>query len=133
MADLNALDASTFLDGDLDPTFAPITGRRAIAERVARRWLTFPGTVAHAPDDGVMILAWLSRGATDGDLRQLAADLEAEALKDEGVHNADVSVTLNAQTMVMTISAQLEDADGTFSMTLAIDQVSVSLLLPEAA
>jgi len=133
MADQNALDASTFLDGDLDPTFAPISGRRAIAERVMRRWLTDVGTVQHALEDGENIRNWLSSGMTPKETDSLAQRLKAEAIKDEGVVDIEVVVRSNSATRAMTISGEITDADGPFPFTLAIDAVSASLVIPGAA
>lgn len=127
MADFRALDASTFVDGDLDPTFAPISGRRAIAERVLRSWLTRPNQARYAPDRGVGVLDWLSLGSSAADRAALTALLEADAVKDEGVAAASVVVGFNASLQTMTIDATLEDDVGPFPLTLSIDLVSSSL------
>jgi len=131
MADLAALDASTFLNGDLDPTFAPVSPRRAIAERVCRRWFTTPGTIAYAINDGENLRTWLSAGATDKQIARLEGRLVAEAEKDEGVVSASVDVALNTQTQTLTVAGTLTDADGPFDLTLSIDAVTATLLLPE--
>lgn len=128
MADLAALDCSTFLDGDLDPTFANIGGRRAVGERVLRGWLTSPGDVHYDLSRGEDIRLWLNAGMTAADTLTLQNRLRMDALKDEGVLDCTVVITRNFAEQTLTIAAEVEDEVGTYPLTLAIDLVTAEIL-----
>jgi hypothetical protein len=56
MADLGNDLACVF---DLDPSVSEVSGRRALAEAIARRWLTPRGTLFYAPTYGAGLITYL--------------------------------------------------------------------------
>ena len=92
-------ELSTFGAGGslgLDPTFTVISGPRVVAENVARRWLTPLGTLPGDEDDvadfGFDVRSFLGAKLTPLAKARLRDQLVRQALKDERVKNADVTV-----------------------------------------
>jgi len=125
VADLGT-DFSCVLDLDFNLTM--VSGRRALAECVARRWLTIGGTLVYDRAAGAGLLNYLE--SEDRDVAQLGGRLEAEALEDERVENARVTVTL--EDGELRVFGKLSDADGDFALTLTVDGVTTQLLIDEA-
>lgn len=110
---------------DVDPNLTPVSGRLALAQAVARRWITDPGDLFYAPDYGAGLRRYLS-GATDN-VGTLAARLEAEARKDERVEACKVDVTVVGERI--DIAGRLEDAEGPFEFTFALTSTTTVLEL----
>lgn len=128
MADNLALGDDFGGSVDIDPSFSVVTGRRALAEAVARGWLDLAGSIFYAPDRGVGVSAFLSAAVnTNG----LAHRLEEDALKDERVQDCSVTVTLVAEQLKIT--GALTDAQGPFTLTVLVSQLSTQVLLQGVA
>jgi hypothetical protein len=127
MAD-TGFDTSTFVDGDLDPFFRPITGARAIAERVARRYRTRRGRAPYAPDDGLDLVDYLSGGLDPSRTYGLEALLVDQAEKDEGVLAASAKVTVNEAAQTIRAKVLLQTSDGPLPLTLEISKLEVSVV-----
>lgn len=125
MADYGS-DVSTF--PDLDAGFSAMTGRRVVAERIARRFTTPRGSLSWAPNDGVDVRAWLNESVTRARLSEWSRALEQEAEKDEAVLSASVSLAYDQAAMAIKISATLDLADGPFSLVLAVSGVSLTII-----
>lgn len=119
-------DVSTF--PGLDPAFRDITGRRAIAECIARRYMTPRGFLDYAPNDGFDVRSALSRAMSGRELATLRAEMTAEAEKDERVRSATVDVTVDLEAESIRARVELETAEGPFVLTLSIDKVTVEIL-----
>jgi hypothetical protein len=78
-------DVSTFLNGDLDPSFASITGQYAVAEACVRRLGTPRGSLVDDADFGYDLRLVLNRGLQPGEVYTIAENVRAECLKDERV------------------------------------------------
>lgn len=121
------LDVSTF--PDLDPLFRPIRGQRAVAEAVARRWLTPLGGLVYAPDYGAGLASYLNAGVSGPRLRALEAALVTQALADERVQAATVVLAVigSAPAVSLRASATLTTALGPFALVLTVDQLAANL------
>jgi hypothetical protein len=130
MADLGS-DIATF--PDLDDLFGPVTGTRAVAEALARRFETPRGGLFYDPDYGLDLRSWLneSLGQTDGELRRIAAAVEGEATKDERVMLAEAAASFDARTSTLTIAMRCQTGDGPFRLTLSVDRLTVAILAVE--
>lgn len=120
MADFGS-DISTF--PDLDPAFALRTGPHVVAEAVARRFITPRGSLFWDPAFGFDTRALLNDAIPASQLPTIASQLETEAMKDERVLGANVSVTQNFQQQTIAIKCELTLATGPFAFTLTIGQV----------
>lgn len=110
---------------DLAYSLVTVSGRRALGEAIARRWLTLRGSLAYAPDYGQGLATQL---LSDLD-PSLAGKLEQEALKDERVERIEVRVAFVQDEL--RIVARVEDAAGPFSLTVAYDGLKTALTLSE--
>ena len=105
-------DYSTFFtsDGapDLDPSFTPIEGPRAVLEHVARRFITTPGQY----DDeeyGYDLTTYLNANVLGGEFAGLNARVRAEAIQVEGVEDAVVTATFVSGTLSVRVIVTLAD------------------------
>lgn len=91
-------DFSTFArsDGlpDMDLSWLPIVGGRVLLEAVARRLITAPGMMDD-PEYGIDLRTYLNATLLQGDVNVLQAAIRAEALKVDGVDDAQATVTLD--------------------------------------
>ena len=115
-------DVSTYMDGDLDPTFSnTCTGEMLVAETVARIWETDVGTLDDAPDVGGGLWGFLS--APVRAVAAIAASLKNQAETDERVQTCDVRVSLRDD--VLAVSGLITPSQSApFRLVLSIDQVS---------
>jgi hypothetical protein len=120
----------TDFDGvmDIDKNLTPVSGRRMLAQAVARRWLTEPGGLFYAPDYGYGLKRHLN--ASIDNPGSIAAGLRAEAMKDERVEDCQVDVTYQDEELV--IKGRLSDAVGPFDLTLRLSQTTLTLELLDA-
>jgi hypothetical protein len=124
--DIFGLDGSTY--PDLDPSFAPLLGLRAIGEALARRFETPRGLLPYDPDYGLDLRAWIGEDFDPRTTFQLRAQIEAEAEKDERILSATASVDASHAAQTLTIQLSVSTAEGSFALTLAIDRVSAAVL-----
>ncbi len=119
---------------DLDPTFALVSGRKALGQAIVRRLITPRGSLLHAPDYGFDVRAFLNESVTGREIFQIESGIEAEVLKDERLFEADATVTYDEPTARLTIHLRLTDADGPFDLVLAVSALKVEdIQLPQAA
>lgn len=121
MADLGSDIAG--LD-DIDPTMPTVEGRRCLIQSIARRLITPRGGLWYDPDYGYDLRQYLS-GITVS-AGAIASGVEAEAEKDERVEQASASVVFSGR--VLTVRLAISDSQGPFSFSLAIDQVTATIL-----
>lgn len=109
---------------DLDPGLRVVSGKLGVAQAVARRWLSRTGDLFYDRSYGsVSVEDFVNAPVTPF---QAAAQLQAEALKDERVDDCGVSTELAGDTF--TISGRFDTAEGPFSLTLAINAVTAEVL-----
>lgn len=112
---------------DVTPDFREVTGRRRLAEAVARRYMTDRGTLVGDPNYGYNLTNLVNADLSPADLVAHQSGAQAEALKEEQVRAAVVVLSLAADGL-LTVACTLTDADGPFTLTLAISAVSVQIL-----
>jgi hypothetical protein len=134
MADVGT-DISTFLQTStgeyvpgLSPDFAVISGSRVVGEAIARRLITPRGTLAYDLDYGLDLRAYLNDDLGPTDLYTLGSLIEAEAEKDERVMAAEATLTLDRASSRLRVQLLLTIADAVFTLTLSIDQLSLTVL-----
>lgn len=120
-------DVSTF--PDLDPQFRLITGQRVVAEAVARRWLSPRGSVSYDETYGEDVRAYLNARVDGPRLRALEAALQAQAVADERVRDATVTLSTSgsAAALRLQITGRLVTAAGPFALVLTVDQLGATL------
>lgn len=111
---------------DLTATMSTVSGRRLLAEAIARRLQTPRGGLLKHPDYGFDLAGHINDDINASDIAVISSGVEAECLKDERVISATCACTfaVNTLTVVVTIT----DADGPFVLILAATAVSVTLV-----
>lgn len=125
-------DVSTFVGTDgLDRQFRVISGARAVAEAVARRWLTPRDSLVYAPGYGEDVRELLNGAVTQPILAAFQSSLEAQALADERVEACSVQIAESGPPAArsLKITASLVTASGPFRLVLTVDQLVAQLEL----
>lgn len=123
MADLGT-DISCTLDSP--PEMGEVTGRTCLAQAIVRRLITPRGRLIDDPDYGYDLSQYLNDDLARSDLARIQFESESECTKDERVLSASVVLTVASGTMTAIVT--LQDADGPFTLVLAINDVTVQLL-----
>lgn len=118
------MDVSTY--PDLDPSFALLSERAAIAQVCARRLETPRGALRRHPDFGFDVRGYALGKVDERTRMTLRTEIAAEVVKDERVKSARVTVEFADSTLL--IKLELETSRGPFTLLLAADQVSVRIL-----
>lgn len=134
------IDVDTFLinvDGvpDLDPNFTLINGPKAVAQSVARYWLSDNGSLITNEAAGTNIRDLLSAefDARPDAVSFVKALLASEARRDERVEDIAITLTLDAQMLtIQAIVTSANPADSPFSFVLTIDKVTKATILEVA-
>ena len=116
-----------FLSGDLSPIGGTISGFDIIAQAILIRLSTPLGGVIDAPDDGLSLTDYLSRGMTPGNVAALEGDIETQLVRDERIQSAKATVTLGTD-RTMTVDLSVDTAAGPFSLTLGVSDAGVKIL-----
>ena len=113
---------------DISSDFRPVSGRRALAEALIRRWTTDRGGLIGDPNYGENLTDNINDDIGPGDIGKIQAKAQAEALQDERVLSITSVAEFDAETGELTIEFTVVDAKGPFSLTVSVDEVTVSLL-----
>lgn len=104
------------------------SGNQVVAEAILRRWSTSRGQLIDDPNYGYNVMDLVSDDLGPGDVAYAQQQLAQEAQKDERVKSASVTVTLTGAGL-LTITGAIVTAKGPFSLVVAVNAVSVKLLL----
>lgn len=132
MANLGTTLALTTDEGlDLDPSFALVSGRRALLQAILARLDTAQGSLFYDSDYGRDLKRWLNESFRPSDAFRVQSEVEAECLKDERVHDASATVTFEPQADRLRVALSLVDAEGPFELVLSVSAISVEVLRGE--
>jgi phage baseplate assembly protein W len=120
------IDVSTFVDGDLDPTFALISGPRVVAEAIARRLQTPRGGLVRNPDYGTDLRQWVNASLTSARRAALQNAIAGEAGADPRVDTVEVEFVESEGELRVSISGTC--AAGPFDLVLDVASLTVDLL-----
>lgn len=118
---------STLLGGaaDLDASWTPITGVRAVLEHIARRLITPPG-MYDDPEYGFDLNAWLNASLLPQELDSLEAAVRNEALACEGVDDCVVAATLDPRgALTLNLTVTLTDQVEGYNMVFVLSAETI--------
>lgn len=114
---------------DLTPNLDEVSGRVVGLQAALRRLTTGRGMVLDAPNDGVDLRDFLSGEVTNQTKARMRALIEGELVKDERFFSATVTAMTFLQALKsMTIRILMLDADGPFSLTIRVSDVTIDIL-----
>ncbi len=111
---------------DLSPTLATVSGRMVLAHACLRRITMTRGSAIDAPNDGLNVADWLNDSTTPADVKAKQSTVDAELLKDERVVSSETVARFTGG--VITLTILIVDADGPFTLTIAVSELTVLLL-----
>lgn len=111
---------------DIDPGGVEVSGRILLGQALVRRLLTPRGRLIDDPDYGYCLTDLFSDDLGQSDLGEIQAGVDTEMLKDERVISSQTTVTFASG--VLLVSTLIQDGTGPFTLTLAVNAVSVTVL-----
>jgi len=113
-----------------------VSGARAVAQSIYRRLTTPRGTLRGGAEESTygLDLPGLVGAATEpADLAALPVRIQAELLKDDRIARVTATVTdatlgPGETTVTVELAVTLNDSQGSFTLTLAVDSVNVGIL-----
>ncbi|TAL29024.1 MAG: hypothetical protein EPN98_21520 [Phenylobacterium sp.] len=106
-----------------------VSGRANVINALARRFVTATGAL---PDDtayGLDLRGYLNAGLTASGLSQLRSSIIAQCELDKRVQSCDTVVfDFNAQASTLVVTLVISDADGPFTLVLAVNDLTVAIL-----
>lgn len=127
MADLTKIENTVdiFCISDFRPEMPTVSGRTALAHRLARRLTTPRGRFKWWPKFGTDLLEFaLSKAAPSA----IASAAESECLKDEQVDDVTVTAELQNGGRLLHLTIEVTDAAGPFVFTLTITEAAATLI-----
>ena len=118
-------------DGILDLTgdMQEATGPDVLIQSIVRRHLTVKGSDIASPNDGIDVRLYVKAGLTQTDISGIAAVVQQELIRDQRVlPSTTVTASFNTETLILTLTEVIQTANGPFSLTLAIGQVTVDII-----
>jgi hypothetical protein len=119
-------------DGILDLTsdMQEATGNDVLIQSIVRRHLTIKGSDIASPNDGIDVRVYIKAGLTQTDISGIAAAVQQELVRDQRIlPSTTVTASYNTETLVLTLNEVIQTASGPFSLTLAISQVTVDVIV----
>jgi len=112
----------------LSPTFELVSGRRALVQAIMRRFQTPRDSLIDDPDYGIEVQAWVGRRSDTAQRWAWQKALEGEVLKEERVQSAKARLTFDTISQRLSFTLAVETAEGPFTLTVAVSELSVDLL-----
>lgn len=104
-----------------------VSGRRAVAEAVARRLITPTGGLIDDRDYGFDLRAYVNADVNPSTIDMISFRAAAEAEKDERVQAATATAVYDASGN-LSVTLTLSLASGPFTFTLRVSQVTAAIL-----
>lgn len=126
------VDVSTFAGVDgavgVDLLFPPLRGPAVAVEKCARRLMTPPGGNVAGPDGGYDLMALAGKRWNAVERLRVAADIEAECMREDGVISATVSDLTKTSQFAYRIRIAIATEGGVFPLVLDVDQVTATIV-----
>ena len=117
---------------DLDPLLADVTGVDLMVQVCVRRLFCRKGSCLSAPTENTLDARDFLNGSVDlnsqSAIQQIAVLCQNALLGDERILSATVVPQYSIGAKLLTLQIQCTGANGPFSLTLAVNQVTVQLV-----
>ena len=112
----------------LSPTFELVSERDALVQAILHRFQTQRGSLIDDKDYGLEVQAWVGKRVDTTQLWAWQQALEGEARKDQRVLSARARLTFDTISQLLSFTLAVETAEGPFTLTVAVSELSVDLL-----
>ena len=112
---------------DVDPALRVSSGRRALGEAVARRLSTPLGALPDWPSYGYDLTTLIGTSVRDEIIRQ---NVRAQCIAEEEIERVNISIN-RPNSSALELAIQLFDAEGPFDLTVLVDELDVTAIIPE--
>lgn len=120
--------ASDFGGGaDLDPSLAERTGRRALGEQILRRLTTPRGGLPDYPQYGFDVASLIGRAIEPNAVAQRVLE---QVRAEQEVEDASLDLETSASGDTITLNIKVVDGDGPFDLTISVDDLDVTAIIP---
>lgn len=109
---------------DLDPMGQTVSGLTALAQALIRRITTPRGRLLSDPNYGYDIAGELEDDVTTQQVNAIAANVDAEFLKDQRVFSSVTTVTLQTDGQ-LDVASQVQSALGPFSLVFSLSATGI--------
>lgn len=113
---------------DIDPTFALVRGPVAVAQALARRFITARGGLHYDGTYGYDLRTYLNASIEPGDEFLIASAVEAQCELDERVASASADVRYDSLTETLRVAIIADGDEGPFELVLGVSAVTVEIL-----
>jgi hypothetical protein len=117
---------------DIDPLLSDVTGTDLMVQMCVRLLFCRKGSCLSAPTANTLDVRDFLNGSLDLTTKsattQIGVLCENALLEDERIQTADVTASYSLQTKTLTLQIQCTGANGPFSLTIAVNQVTVQLI-----
>lgn len=120
--DFSMLDEAGRVAPDLERAY--VSGFRAHAERIIRRWIASLGLVWYARDFGGGMLDLLNTQASASMRAMKAQELRQQALAEPGTTGARVTIALDGQTLRIAATIDAKGHSGTIRINLNTSSIA---------
>ncbi len=113
---------------DHDPGVALVTGKRAVAQALARRLGTPRGGLFYDPEYGFDLRMFANSSFSSALQFQVQAGIEAEAVKDDRVISCASTVVYDSALETLRVTIEAISDFGPFRLVLDVSAVTVTVL-----
>ena len=124
--DYSMLDENGFVNPDIERP--PVTGFRAHAERILRRWLSGLGYVWYSRDYGGDLLSMLNSPCTTAQLTSKAQELRQQAMAETGTTKARVNMRKVNDTVFIDATFDVQGFSVSMQVNLNSSAIAVTIL-----
>ena len=109
------------------------SGTQTVANSLYCRLTTRHGSVVDAPNECFDLRQLLGAGLSQAGLQNVQTTIQRQCERDERVLAAAVIATYNQATATLSATLQITTAQGPFTMTLSVNNLTVALITASAA
>lgn len=114
---------------DIDASMREISGIHVLAQSLIMRQFTPTGSSIANPDDCIDLRNYLSAGLTQAQIQQIGAVIQSQLRRDQRVQSVAVNVSFNSSNSTLTVVENVVSSAGPFTLTLAVSNVNIAILL----
>ncbi len=113
---------------DLDPSMSLQSGRRALGDAIVRRLTTPRGGLPDSPQYGFDVTSLIGRNIEPNLVAQRVLE---QVRAEEEVEEAALDIEQSDDGSTLTLRIKVEDGEGAFELTVPVDELDATAIIPE--